>query len=82
MDNQPRPLQPGDRVVRATRRGRRSSTSRRAFVPGTSGTVGGNASAHLSVNTEYVVEALTPEGGVRLHGFTLPVSIRDLRRVE
>lgn len=41
----------------------------------------GNASSYLSPETDYTVERVTENGGVRLKGFMLTVSAKDLRLV-
>ena len=39
----------------------------------------GNAAAYLSTFNSYIVESITDTGGLRLKGFTLTVSPKDVR---
>jgi len=47
-------------------------------IPG----VGGKAGVHLSINTDYEVVSILPNGGLILKDFLLPVSARDVVKVS
>lgn len=69
-------FKPGDLVVKNTKRS--SRTSRREYIPGKQGSVGGSAASHMREEQVYRVLEITSNGGVMLHGFSLIVSAKEL----
>ena len=67
---------PDDLVVKNTKRS--SRLSRREYVPGKQGSVGGSAASHMREEQVYRVLETTFNGGVMLHGFSLIVSAKEL----
>lgn len=69
-------FKPNDLVVKNTKRS--SRTSRREYIPGKQGSVGGSAASHMREDQVYRVLETTFNGGVMLHGFSLIVSAKEL----
>lgn len=55
--------------------------SRRAFIPGVQGAVGGCAASCLILNYTYTVTDVRPDGSLILQYFSLPVSAKDVEAV-